>query len=57
LGSVSYLMLPHVPFEPDPFFAAEHATHVSAHAVSQQTLSTQLPDAHCAALMQATPFG
>jgi hypothetical protein len=29
----------------------------SVHAVSQQTLSTQLPDAHCPAAVQLEPLG
>src|SRR5437764_39816 len=41
-GFVLATTLPHAPSAPWPFSAAEQATHAPAHAVSQQTPSTQL---------------
>src|SRR5262245_17382459 len=40
-GSVLLAMLPHVPLDPLPFFAAVHAWQVPVHVVSQHTPSTQ----------------
>jgi hypothetical protein len=40
----------HVPGE------TSHASHSPAHALLQQTPSTQLPEAHCAADVHATPL-
>jgi hypothetical protein len=45
-GSVFFVMKPHVPSIPLPFFAAVHATQVPLHALSQQTPSTQEFDKH-----------
>ena len=45
-GSELTSMAPHTPSAPRPFFSALHASHVPAHAVSQQKPSTQLPDKH-----------
>ena len=54
-GSVLTAIEPHTPSAPPPFFAALHATHVPAHAVSQQTPSTQLPDWHSVPAPQVAP--
>jgi hypothetical protein len=43
---VPVVMAPQVPSLPAPFLAALHAWHVSVHAVSQQTPSTQFPEVH-----------
>lgn len=56
-GSVALMMTPHVPLVPWPFFAAEQAIHVPAQAESQHTPSTQLPEMHCVARVQAEPLG
>lgn len=45
-GSEPLTIGPHIPFEPFPFLVAVQASHVPAHAVSQQTPSAQCPDAH-----------
>ena len=42
---------------PEPFFDAEQASHVPAHALLQQTPSTQKVDAHSFPLRQIAPFG
>jgi hypothetical protein len=55
-GSLPSTMLPHVPSAPAPFFAAEHAWQLVLHAVLQHTPSTQFPDEHWFAAVQATPF-
>jgi hypothetical protein len=55
-GSVPALMLPHVPSAPLPFFVAEHAWHAPLQALSQQTLSTQLPLWHWDAEEQVAPL-
>lgn len=47
---------PHAPLLPLPFFAALHARQGPEHAVSQQYPSTQLPVAHCDALVHAAPL-
>ena len=49
-------MLPHVPFEPEPFFAVVHAWQVPAHAVLQHTPSTQLLLVHSPLIEHAVPF-
>ena len=54
-GSVLAPIAPHTPSVPPPFFAALHATHVPAHAVSQQKPSTQLPVAHDVAAVHDAP--
>lgn len=53
-GSVPAATLPHVPFVPPPFFAAEHATQTPLQAVAQHTVSTQNPLAH--PVPQGCPF-
>ena len=56
-GSVPFAMFPHVPSEPLPFFAAEHARQVPVQAVLQQTPSTQFPLAQFDPRMHAVPSG
>ena len=55
-GSVSLVMLPHVPLAP-PFLAALHAWQVALHAVLQQTPSAQKPLAQSLACTQGAPKG
>ncbi len=55
-GSLPCTTGPHIPSLPLPFFATVHAWHKPTHAVLQQTPSTQLPDAHCAAIVHVPPF-
>ena len=47
---------PHVPFAPDPFFAAEQALQAAVQALLQQNPSTQNPDVHSDAPVQVVPF-
>jgi hypothetical protein len=44
-----------MPSLPPPLREARHDEHAVAHAVSQQTPSTQFPDAHWSALAHAMP--
>jgi hypothetical protein len=55
-GSVPDMIMPHWPFTPPPFFAAEHERHVSVQALPQQTLSTQYPDEQSAPAPHAAPL-
>jgi hypothetical protein len=52
-GSVSVAMFPQTPSAPEPFFAAEHAWQRLPQGESQQKPSTQLPLAHCDAVVHA----
>ena len=54
-GSVPDATAPHTPSAPPPFFAALHASHAPAHAVSQHTPSTQLPLVHSLPALHALP--
>jgi hypothetical protein len=55
-GSVLAAMLPQVPSEPEPFFAAVHAWQVPPHALLQQTKSTHCPLEHSPLIEHASPF-
>lgn len=54
-GSVPLTMLPQAPSLPEPFLAAEQARQGVLHKVSQQKPSTQKPEAHWVAAVQAVP--
>jgi len=56
LGSVPAATGPQVPSTPLPFLAAVHAVQVAVQAVLQQAPSTQKPDEHCDAIVQAEPL-
>lgn len=48
-------MDPQTPLAPVPFLAAEHAWHCPVQPEAQQTPSTQKPDWHWSAALQAAP--
>jgi hypothetical protein len=54
-GSVPLAMLPHTPFGPPPFKAAEVAWHTPLQAVSEQKPSTQLNVEHWFPATHAEP--
>src|SRR5262245_57792222 len=49
------MALPHWPFIPLPFLAAEHASQVVLQALLQQNPSTQNPDTHSVTVRQVFP--
>jgi len=46
----------HVPSGDEAVSEFRHDMHTSVHGLSQQTLSTQLPEAHCDPVVHACPF-
>jgi hypothetical protein len=55
-GSTPAAMFPQAPLAPEPFLAAEHASHDPLQALLQQTPSTQKPLPHWPAPVQAVPL-
>jgi hypothetical protein len=56
-GSRPFVMFPHSPSEPKPFFAALHAAQRPVQLVLQHTPSTQFPLEHSEVRAQVAPFG